>query len=70
MAVPKGVVPSLNVTVPVGVPEAPGVTVAVKVVALPEKLGFAPEARIVEVLSSTVSVNTPEVPVKFNRSPP
>jgi hypothetical protein len=70
VAVPSEVVPSLNVTVPVGVPEAPGVTVAVKVAALPAKMGFAPETRTVEVFSSTVSVNTPEVPDRFNASPP
>jgi hypothetical protein len=51
--VPRVVVPSKNVTVPVGLP-APGlttVTVAVKVTLCPEVDGFTDEARPVAVLA-------------------
>src|SRR5712691_238329 len=47
--VPRMVVPSLKVTVPVGVPVVAGVTVAVKVTDCPETDGFAEEAPCVEM---------------------
>ena len=62
--VPSVVVPSLKVTVPVGVP-APGataVTVAVKVTAWPNTEGLAKEASAVVVSALfTVWVRAPEV---------
>jgi hypothetical protein len=45
--VPRVVVPSVNVTVPVGVPPVP-VTVAVKVTCWPSVDGFGEEMRLVE----------------------
>jgi hypothetical protein len=51
----------LKVTVPVGVPEAPGATVAVKVVELPEKMGFALDAKEMLVDSCTISVRAKDV---------
>ena len=48
LTVPRVVVPSLNVTVPVGVPD-PDETVAVNVTDCPEFDGFNDEAREVEV---------------------
>src|SRR5260370_338142 len=47
--VPRTVAASLNVTAPVGVPEVAGLTVAVKVTALPNADGFAEETTNVEV---------------------
>ena len=59
--VPSVVVPSLKVTVPVGVPPVE-VTVAVKVTAAPKVDGFRDEASEVELLACfTVCVNTAEV---------
>jgi hypothetical protein len=43
LSVPSTVAPSLNVTVPVGVPEVAGFTVAVKVTAWPTADGFTEE---------------------------
>jgi hypothetical protein len=55
------VLPSLNVTVPVGVP-LPDVTVAVKVTDCPAFEGFSEDASDVEVLAPfTVCVNIAEV---------
>jgi hypothetical protein len=57
--VPRVVLPSLNVTVPVA---ADGVTVAVKVTGEPYVDGFAEEAKVtLEVAWSTVCVNFEEV---------
>jgi hypothetical protein len=47
--VPSAVVPSLNVTVPVGVEVPVGVTVAVNVTAVPEFAGFELEVTVVVV---------------------
>src|ERR1700680_876630 len=49
--VPMIVVPSLNVTVPVGVPEV-ALTVAVKVTGWPKVDGFNEEARVVVVATA------------------
>jgi len=49
VAVPIAVPPSKNVTVPVGVPEAP-VTVAVNVTACPTELGLTEDESVVEVV--------------------
>jgi hypothetical protein len=57
--VPRVVLPSRNVTVPVA---ADGVTVAVKVTEEPYVDGFAEEVRVtVEVALSTVCVNVGDV---------
>ena len=65
--VPSTVAPSINVTVPVGVP-APGATaakVAVNVTVLPEVDGFFEDAIVVFVLAlSTTSESTLEVLVR------
>ena len=53
--VPSVVAPSLNVTVPLGVPPLP-VTVAAKVTACPNVLGFGDEVRVVEVGAPTPMV--------------
>src|SRR5262245_10501471 len=62
--VPRTMLPSLNVTVPVGVP-APGATaatVAVKVTAWPGTAGLADEVRATEVAAGlTVTPTTAEV---------
>lgn len=44
---PRTVVPFLNVTVPVGVPDKVGVTVAVKVTDLPTAAGFKDDSKLV-----------------------
>ena len=71
--VPTVVAPSLNVTVPVGIP-APGdvaVTVAVRVTDWPKTVGFAEEVTVVEVLVLfTVCVRAAEVLVLKLPSPP
>jgi hypothetical protein len=60
--IPSTVAPSLNVTAPVGVPEVAGLTVAVKVTALPNADGFAEESSVVEVAAfPTVCVRAEEV---------
>src|ERR1700676_4285798 len=69
--VPSTVVPSLNVTDPVGVPVVNDFTVAVKVTGFPCLEGFSEEVTVLDVAAFvTVSVSTAEVlPVKF-ASPP
>jgi hypothetical protein len=67
--VPIVVAPSLNVTVPVGVPELP-VTVAVNVTGEPTAAGFALEVRVVVVLCDTVCVKTADVLVTSSVAPP
>ena len=53
--VPSVVVPSLKVTVPVGVPEPPLVTVAVNVMDWPKAAGFGDDVNVtVEALGLTV----------------
>lgn len=69
-AVPSGVAPSLNVTVPLGVPETAGLTIAVKVTEPPEYDGLALDARVVEVFCWTVCVRTEDVLVRLLLSPP
>src|ERR1051326_5862552 len=59
--VPRLLVPSLKVTVPVGVPE-PALTVAVKVTGRPETDGFWEEARVV-VVAAGLRVTLLLVPV-------
>ena len=54
VAVPNAVLPSLKVTVPVGVPDPETVTVAVKVTELPAKAGFMLAVTVVDVFSCTV----------------
>jgi len=58
--VPSDVVPSMNVTVPVGVPAGVGVTVAVKVTDWPTFAGFAEDTTAVDV-PFTVCVNAADV---------
>ena len=71
--VPSEIVPSLNVTVPLGVPEVAGLTVAVNVTVCPDTEGFADETSVVDVAAALplmVWVSTGEVlPVKL-ASPP
>lgn len=67
--VPRVVAPSLNVTVPVGVPEA-AATVAVNVTGEPTVDGFALEVRVVVVLCVTVCVKTADVLVTSSVAPP
>jgi hypothetical protein len=72
--VPIDTVPSLKVTVPLGVPEETGLTVAVNVTVPPNAAGFAEETRLVEVpvelLLVMFCVSTAEaLPVKL-ASPP
>jgi hypothetical protein len=73
VAVPNVLVPSLNVTVPVGVPEAGlvAVTVAVNVTDWPKTDGLADEVRVVLLEAwLTFCVNAVDVlPVKLE-SPP
>ncbi len=47
----RTVAPSLNVTLPVGVPEAPGVTITVKVTDFPRPDGFADDESEVVVVA-------------------
>ena len=62
VAVPRTVVPSLKVTVPVGLPVTEGLTVAVKVTAVPWLAGFTEDLRVVVVDALfTFSVTTVEV---------
>ena len=56
VAAPRVVVPSLKVTLPLGVPEAAGFTVAVNVTELPDRIGFALDVSTVVVVSSIISV--------------
>src|SRR5262249_25073599 len=74
VAVPRLVVPSRKVTVPVGVPVAgaTAVTVAVKVTDWPNTTGLADEVSAVLLLLAafTVSVRVPEVLVAKFVSPP
>ena len=68
VAVPRMVLPSLKVTVPVGVPEpgALALTVAVKVTACPSADGLSEEVRVVAVASLlTDSLVLPELVVKL-----
>jgi hypothetical protein len=58
--VPNVVVPSMNVTVPVGAPEPEvGATVAVKVTGWPGAAGFVDEASVVDVGCVTVNCAVP-----------
>jgi hypothetical protein len=50
-ALPRGIVPSRKVTVPVAVPETSGRTLALKVTDSPEKEGLAEETRIVVLVA-------------------
>jgi len=59
--VPSVVAPSLKVTLPVGVPAAVEVTVAVKVTDWPLADGFTEEVSAVDVVPFTVCVSTDEV---------
>ena len=72
--VPSEIVPFLKVTVPLGVPEVAGLTVAVNVTDCPDTEGFAEETRLVvvavELLLVMFCVSAGEVlPVKLT-SPP
>lgn len=67
--VPSVAPSSLNVTVPVGVPDTEVVTAAVNVTEAPENEEFALETSVVDVFCCTVSVNTPEVAGRFRASP-
>ena len=65
--VPSVVVPSLNVTVPA----PPGATIAVKVIACPNALGFGDEVSVVDVAAGfTVCVSAADVLVAKVASPP
>ena len=68
--VPSVALPSLNVTVPVGVPEVLEATVAVKVTLWPEEDGFAEEARPVVEVALTTCVTVGDVLVLKVLSPP
>jgi hypothetical protein len=59
--VPMVVEPFLKDTVPVGVPEAEGLTVAVKVIFSPYSAGFNEEVTVVVVFSVTFSSRVAEV---------
>ena len=62
LPVPSTVAPSLNVTVPVGVPEVAGFTVAVKVTAWPAADGFTEETtEVVEAAWFTTCDSAGEV---------
>ena len=69
--VPKVVLPSLNVTVPVGVPDVAGFTLAVNVTLWPNVEGLIEEVSVVvEPALFTVCVSTGDVlPVKFALPP-
>ena len=74
MPVPSEIVPFLNVTVPLGVPDVAALTVAVNVTDCPETEGLTDDTRLIDVAASvplvTVSVSTADVlPLKF-ASPP
>jgi hypothetical protein len=70
-ALPRTVLPSWNVTVPVGVPLAVVVTVAVRGTAWPGAAGAAELASAVELPSCrTVWFRAEEVPLALVRSPP
>jgi hypothetical protein len=66
--VPIVVLPSLNVTEPVGVPVP--VTVAVNVTEDPAVAGFALDVSVVAVVWRTVCVSTADVLVTSSVSPP
>jgi len=68
--VPSAVVPSLNVTVPVGVPETRPFTTAVNVTDPPENAGFVLDVSAVVVFCCTTCVNTAEVLGRLFASPP
>ena len=61
---PRTFAPSSNVTVPVGVPEVAGVTVAVNATALPKADGFSAETRDVDVAVSKPNAWIRSVPTK------
>src|SRR5689334_16366082 len=64
VTIPRTTLPSLNVTVPVGVPDpgATGATVAVKVTAWPVTAGLSDEARAIAVAARlTVTPTAAEV---------
>jgi len=67
--VPIDTVPFLNVTVPLGMPEVAGFTVAVNVTGAPKAAGLAEEARLVEVAAPFVGVVTDDS-AEFGPSPP
>ena len=56
VAVARVAVPSLKVTLPLGVPEAAGLTVAVNATELPDRIGFALAVSTVVVVSCIISV--------------
>ena len=65
-AVPSVVVPSINVTEPVGVPAGVGVTVAVKVIDCATFEGFAEDVNAVDVAPFTACVSAADIlPVKL-----
>lgn len=68
--VPSVVVPSLKVTVPVGVPETRPFTTAVNVTDPPENAGFVLDVSAVVVFCCTTCVNTAEVLARLLASPP
>lgn len=70
LVVPRAVVPSLNATEPVAMPETDAVTVAVNVTELPENDGLELETSAVEVFCCTVWVRTVEVAERLTLSPP
>jgi len=67
--VPIDMLPFLNVTAPLGMPEVAGFTVAVNVTGAPKAAGLAEEARLVEVAALFVGVVT-DTTAEFGPSPP
>ncbi len=67
--VPIDMVPFLNVTVPLGMPDVAGLTVAVNVTGAPKAAGLAEEARLVEVAALFEGVVT-DATAEFGPSPP
>lgn len=61
LLVPRTVVPFLNVTVPVGVPDTVDLTVAVNLTNAPNSAGFKEETNVVVVEFSTTCVTADEV---------
>lgn len=61
LLVPRTVVPFLNVTVPVGVPDAVDVTFAVNLMDCPNFAGFNADVNVVVVEFSTTCVTGAEV---------
>ena len=72
VAVPIAVVPSMNVTEPVGTPVAgaTGATVAVRVTACPTVEGLGVVVRVVVVWALTTCVTAAEVLARKSRLPP